>query len=121
EMLAIAKADHKAFVQKILDAVEGRITLKADKLADHEHCRFGHWYLHAAGGVRTLPAFARIADPHQRVHAAGKAVLETLQTKGRDAAREACRPLERAMEEVLRGLDLLETEVGKSEGSRHAA
>jgi hypothetical protein len=48
-------------------------------------------------------------------------VLETLQTKGRDAAREACRPLERAMEDVLRGLDILEGGLAGGSGGRHAA
>jgi methyl-accepting chemotaxis protein len=121
EMLAIAKADHKAFVQKIVDALEGRSTLKVDQLADHEHCRFGHWYLHAGPSVRALPAFARLAEPHQRVHGLGRQVLEALETRGRDAAREALRPLERAMEDVLRSLDALEAEVGKASGSRNAA
>jgi methyl-accepting chemotaxis protein len=120
-MLAIAKADHKAFVQKIVDALEGRTSLRADQLSDHEHCRFGHWYLHAGVSVRALPAFARLADPHQRVHALGRQVLETLEIKGRDAAREACRPLERAMEDVLRGLDILEGGLAGGSGGRHAA
>ncbi len=71
--------------------------------------------------MRALPAFARLADPHQRVHALGRQVLETLAAKGRDAAREALRPLERAMEDVLRGLDALEAEVGKAPGGRNAA
>lgn len=121
EMLAIAKTDHRAFVQKVRDAVEGKVALKAEQLSDHEHCRFGHWYLHAGDAVRTLPAFARLAEPHQRVHAAGVQVLETLQTKGKDAAREACRPLERAMEDVLRGLDILEGGLAGGSGGRHAA
>jgi methyl-accepting chemotaxis protein len=121
EMLAIAKADHKAFVQKVVDALEGRSTLKAGQLADHEHCRFGHWYFHAGPVVRALPAFARLAEPHQRVHALGAQVLEALESKGRDAARDALRPLERAMEDVLRSLDALEAEVGKAPGGRNAA
>ena len=121
EMLAIAKADHKAFVQKIVDAVEGKTQLAADQLSDHEHCRFGHWYLHAGAAVRALPGFVRLAEPHQRVHALGRQVLDALQTKGREAAREACRPLQRAMEDVLRGLDALEAEVGHGSADRRVA
>ena len=121
EMLASAKADHKAFVQKVVDAVEGKTRLTADQLADHEHCRFGHWYLHAGAAARGLPGFARLAEPHQRVHALGRQVLDTLQTKGREAAREACRPLQRAMEDVLRGLDALEAEMGNGSADRRVA
>jgi methyl-accepting chemotaxis protein len=121
DMIAIAASDHRDFVKKVMDAVEGLNALSADQLADHEHCRFGHWYLHAGPDVRGLPAFTRIAEPHKRVHAAGREALETLRAKGRDAAREACRPMERAMADVLAALEALETELKQTSVRKQVA
>ena len=40
----LAKADHVIWKKRLADMAVGRVTLKADELADHHSCRLGKWY-----------------------------------------------------------------------------
>jgi methyl-accepting chemotaxis protein len=121
DVIQAAKGDHRAFTKRVLDAVDGRIKLAADGLVDHRHCRLGRWYGQADELVRQQPAYDQLAGPHHRVHAAGKRVLEVLAKDGPAPARTAAQELEQASADVLRLLDLLETQVSAAEQHTSAA
>ena len=106
------KIDHEVFRQNIHDAVEGRSTLTADRLADHHHCRLGKWYDGVDdNAVRSSPWYGALAAPHQKVHDAGKRAL-TCHAHGDAAGRNmALDELGRASEEVLSVLDNLARDI----------
>ncbi len=115
DVIEASKSDHTAFARKILDAIDGKVKTTAEHLSDHHDCRFGQWYAKVDESVRRHPAFAKLAEPHQRVHVAGKRALEVLAKQGRGAAQGAYAAVEQAMHEILRGLDQLEVEVAAVE------
>lgn len=111
DVIAAAKGDHVAFRQKVIDAVDGRAKLAAAALADHHHCRLGRWYDKASDLERQQSAYRQLADPHRRIHAAGKRALELMANEGTGAAQTSCQEMEAASKEVLRLLDELEAQV----------
>ncbi len=118
ELIKLAKDDHKAFKQKILDVVDGRLKLKADRVPDHHHCRLGRWCDQASEEIRRLSGYQQMLEPHKRVHDAARQVLVALEQSGVEAARRAIGPLTDASEAVLRALDTLEAQVLAVDGSR---
>ena len=117
ELIKCAKDDHKAFKQKILDVVDGRLNLKADRVPDHHSCRLGRWCEQASKDIRRLSAYQQLLEPHNRVHDAARQVLVVLEQSGVEAARRAIGPLTEASEAVLRALDTLEAQVLAADGS----
>jgi len=123
DIIKATKDDHVTFRKRILDAVDGKLNLTADKLADHHTCRLGRWYDNASDEMRQLSAIHQLAEPHKRVHATGKQVLKLLHEQGSSAAQQACKDLETASHDVLRVLDELAAQITastKSEGTRAA-
>ena len=109
-VIRIAQNDHSLFKKQVLDALVGRRDLKAAQLADHLHCRLGKWAAAAPESIRATAAFAELTTPHERVHSAGKRVLQ-LAEAGRTAdALAAVGDLEQASSEVIAILDRLAEE-----------
>ncbi len=76
-LLQVAKNDHIRFKRSILDRIMGRNALTSGQLTDHHTCRLGKWYDTLKDDRLTrLPAYGRLLDPHQRVHAHGRVALE---------------------------------------------
>ena len=109
-LLQVAKNDHIRFKRSITDRIMGRNELTSGQLSDHHSCRLGKWYDTLADDRLTrLPAYARLLDPHQRVHAHGKAALD-LHDRGQDAAALAeVDQLNDASHEVLALLEEMAT------------
>ncbi|MCB9947165.1 MAG: cache domain-containing protein [Rhodospirillaceae bacterium] len=106
-VIEIAKYDHVMFRKRIVDAVLGHNDLTADGVPDHHACRLGKWYDQADALVRAQPAYARLAEPHRRVHDAGKHVLALLRQGHVDEASVALEPLAQASHGVIALLDEL--------------
>ncbi len=107
-IVEIAKNDHIAFKRRIVDAVLGRSALKADQLADHQHCRLGHWYAGVNDpAICNSAAFKALLEPHQRVHRVGVEVLKRAQAGDRRGALKEVEALSEASQEVVRQLDAL--------------
>jgi methyl-accepting chemotaxis protein len=104
-MVDTAKADHRAFVGRVIDAVEGRAAPPAGLPTAH-HCRLGRWYDGVSDPATcALPAFRAIEDAHHRVHdTAARAVL-ALAAQDADGARREAAGLQAASDEVMRLLD----------------
>ena len=104
------RIDHIAFRKGVLDTLEGRNNLVAEKLPDHHGCRLGKWYdTVAEPAVRNSSCYQALLDPHARVHQAGKALLASHVHGDRGGINEAKAALDHASQEVL---DLLEQLAG---------
>ncbi len=109
------KIDHASFRDNVRDAVEGKTTLTADKLADHHTCRLGKWYDSVnEPAVKGSPSFTVLENPHKRVHDAGKRALTCHAAGDHAGAEAALAELDRASHDVMGVLDSLAGEIKQS-------
>jgi len=107
-VVEIAKNDHTKFKRGIFERLADRGTLTADKLADHHGCRLGKWYASVTDlRFKNHPAYARLLDPHQRVHAHGKRALELYAAGSVEEAFAEAARMNDASREVIGLLDEL--------------
>jgi methyl-accepting chemotaxis protein len=106
KVIEVAKSDHVSFKKRLYEVMIGRLSIDIKTLADHKTCRLGTWYDSVADvQVRTQPAFTALAEPHARVHAHGRSMLEWRARGNQDRALAELHEVERASEDVLRHLD----------------
>ncbi|MFA4846515.1 MAG: methyl-accepting chemotaxis protein [Patescibacteria group bacterium] len=107
EMLVlVTKADHASFKKRVIDTLLGTGDAKSGTLADHHGCRLGKWYDDQKDGfIKNIPAFAKLSEPHQRVHAYGKKALEFFERGDDAAALEAAKMMDEASLDVINVLD----------------
>ncbi|MFA7429514.1 MAG: methyl-accepting chemotaxis protein [Rhodospirillaceae bacterium] len=68
----VAKSDHMIWRKRLAEMVAGRTSLNPHELSDHHSCRLGKWYDALKDtDIINHPAYAKLADPHRDVHAAG--------------------------------------------------
>jgi methyl-accepting chemotaxis protein len=68
----VAKSDHMIWRKRLAEMVAGRASLNPHELSDHHSCRLGKWYDALKDtDVINHPAYAKLAEPHRDVHAAG--------------------------------------------------
>jgi len=102
----LAKADHVVWKKRLADMAVGRLTLKADELADHHSCRLGKWYYgDASRDLRGHRAFAALEKPHALVHEHGKRAARLFEQGDLAGALKEIAEVETASTEVLRLLD----------------
>ncbi len=104
-IVEIAKNDHVRFKRTVVDRLLGQGDATGP-LSDHHTCRLGKWY-DSVQDQRILshPAFARLKEPHARVHEHGKTALEMHAAGNAEAVRQAVEAMNRASREVLDILD----------------
>ena len=113
QLVDVTKADHRAFVQRVLDAAAGKIDLPPSALATHHQCRLGRWCDSISDDhITQTPAFKALHDPHRRVHQCGWSVLEYSKAGRPEDAEKAISRLEAASREVTDILDRLRNEAG---------
>ncbi len=67
DLVRMAKGDHAAFVQRVVDAVANQQKLPPASLATAHHCRFGRWCDNVSDlRAMALPSFKSIAAPRVR-------------------------------------------------------
>jgi methyl-accepting chemotaxis protein len=105
-VLLVAQSDHLAWRDRMEAALEGKLQLNPDTLADHRNCRLGQWYYDAAqtAGLSGRDAFRQIEDPHRRVHDAGKAMAALLREGKRTEAAARLEEVRQASAAVVQGL-----------------
>ncbi|WP_454016504.1 methyl-accepting chemotaxis protein [Azospirillum sp. Marseille-Q6669] len=115
ELVRLAKQDHLAFVDKIMEAVGGQRTLLPADLSTHHSCRLGRWY-DSVNDPRTmrLPTYKGMATPHRTVHESGRETLLALQAGNRMEAERHAAEMKRASAEVVRLLDELERDFART-------
>jgi methyl-accepting chemotaxis protein len=107
-LLEITKNDHVAFVKRVMDTIVGRTSVHENDLLDHHACRLGKWYnTIQAPEIRNAPAFKHLAEPHKRVHDAGKTALRKYHEEDMDGALTAAEDLKNSSDQVLELLDEL--------------
>jgi methyl-accepting chemotaxis protein len=112
----VAKNDHIRFKRSVVDRLMDRSQLEACKLADHHTCRLGKWYDGVTDDkVRSHPAYGKLVDPHQRVHAHGRRALELHEAGDEAGALAEMEQLNRASHEVLALLDDMSKTLGAEE------
>lgn len=104
----IAKIDHIMFKKRVVDAISGRGEWSVAEIPDHHACRLGKWYDGIRDAqIRALPSYMALVEPHRRVHAAAKTVLEAQYRHDRDATMDGLNELNDASREVLKLLSAL--------------
>jgi methyl-accepting chemotaxis protein len=112
QLIENTKIDHVTFLANVRKAIEGHGDATADKLTDHHGCRLGKWYDTVSDAtVRGARAYAELAEPHARFHAAGKRALKAHEAGDTAGARAALQELEQISHSVLGLLDQLAAEV----------
>lgn len=109
KVVQLAKSDHVIWKKRLAMMAVGQLQLDPKELADHHSCRLGRWYdqqsdCHLTGH----PAFAALADPHQRVHAHGIRAAQLMTEGQAEAANRELILMEKASEEVMQHLTDLE-------------
>jgi methyl-accepting chemotaxis protein len=90
-VLQKAKSAHLLFTRRIRLHLKGELRLDAHKLPDHHTCAFGSWYDHQGQEVcGGHPSFRSIIDPHQKVHALGKAAIQAHDSGDKLRAQQLC-------------------------------
>jgi len=113
-LVEATKADHRAWVTAIEQAVAGKARLDPQQLSSHHTCRLGRWYDGVTDEDATeTEAFAALDEPHRQVHIAGRAVLTALQEGDGDAVRANMARLREASQQVDGLLDRLRSEYGR--------
>jgi methyl-accepting chemotaxis protein len=106
EAVSLAKDDHRAFVQRVDEAVAAGVP-PATALPSHHACRLGRWYDSLTDpATLALPSFRGIAEPHHAVHEAGQKALAALVAKDMAAAQQHLTRLRQASQAVLQALDV---------------
>ncbi len=106
DLVKLTKADHLTFVQKVANAVEGRVEQPSRTLANHHECRLGRWYNGVSDPiVVALPAFVALKQPHEGVHDAGHSALAAAEAGDLPTARRHVATMRQHSEIILQGLD----------------
>ncbi|MDR3434912.1 MAG: methyl-accepting chemotaxis protein [Rouxiella aceris] len=107
-LVQVAKSDHASFKKRVIDTLVGHGQAKSSDLPDHHGCRLGKWYDAITDErIRAMPAFHRLQEPHQRVHACGKQALDLFAKGDFAGALAEAKKLNDASIEVITGLDEL--------------
>ncbi|MBS0643220.1 MAG: methyl-accepting chemotaxis protein [Acetobacteraceae bacterium] len=106
KLVALAKSDHAAFVDRVVKAVTGGERLIAADLSTHHACRLGRWYdVISDRTTMALPTFKAILKPHQAVHDAGRHTLQSFDMGDTAAVERYVAALRAHSQEVVACLD----------------
>jgi methyl-accepting chemotaxis protein len=104
-LIEMARIDHVLFKKRVVDTVTGHDSWEAAALPDHHHCRLGKWYDNIKNEkIRAHPAFMNLVEPHKAVHEAGHRALHAAEQGNSTDAFAALVDLDKASEQVLKGL-----------------
>jgi methyl-accepting chemotaxis protein len=106
DLVNLTKADHVAFVTKVVDAVEAREKLPSGSLASAHLCRLGRWYDGVSDPATLgLASFKALEAPHHAVHDSGRKALDALAAGDMASAQRAVAAMREASGHVLQHLD----------------
>lgn len=104
----VAKSDHMIWRKRLAEMVAGRTSLNPGELSDHHSCRLGKWYDAIKDpDVRSHPAYAKLAEPHREVHAAGIEAARRYNDNDLDGALDFIQKAAEASIDVMKYLDEL--------------
>jgi methyl-accepting chemotaxis protein len=107
-LIQLTKADHASFKKRVIGVMLGQEQATSGELPDHHGCRLGKWYDSIKEeGIRVLPAFKQLLEPHEGVHAFGKQALEYYAKGEFTAAVDAAKKMDESSTRVMSALDTL--------------
>ena len=113
-LLNLTKMDHLVWVNKVLDALTGKIKISEAELSDHHQCRLGKWYdgpgLEKYGAVSE---FVELGKIHPLVHKTGKEIIRAINSNDKNAAYALSKELIKHKESVIDLLDKLSIKISK--------
>jgi len=113
------KQDHRTFVQRISDTLDGTLTLNAANLATHHTCRLGRWYDSVADDVlMKKQSYRDLVGPHAQVHDKGRQVLVAFQNGDQAGAARLMTQLSDLSKDVIAALDLMNRDMQADYDSR---
>lgn len=107
----LTKADHKAFVAQVFNAIHNNIAMDPDKLPDHRNCRLGKWY--ASKGAQAcghISTFREIDVPHEKIHSLAKEAIRVAQSGDKVKAEKLFQEVEELSMTISKLLDKLKDE-----------
>ncbi len=108
KVVYLAQADHLLWKKRLLDMAVGRSQLKSSDLTDHTLCRLGKWYYSdATVGMKSLPDFLSIEEPHRNVHHHGIEAAKCFEDGRIDEGMNHYALLDDASKLVIEGLRAL--------------
>lgn len=109
--LDTVKIDHAVWKNHIYQHIEQQAFYSS--VNAHTECRLGQWYFKGNGAklYSHLHHFARLKEPHQRVHDAGKEALLAGQQQNLNQLVDELQAMENASEQVVETIDHLMREV----------
>jgi len=97
-----AQSDHFLWKKHLAEILVGRSPAEAGSLSSHHECRLGKWYDQVEDpAYKEHPAYAKLEEPHQRVHEHGKKAAELFLAGDRAAAMAEYAEVEAASHEVV--------------------
>lgn len=105
----LGKIDHLVYKLNVYRVLMGHSSQQIEQFADHHECRLGHWYFEGDGKdcFSQLPGYREMDQPHQQVHACGKAAIEHFQAGDISRALQQAEAMEQASLEVLHHLEVM--------------
>lgn len=106
DLLALARADHLLWVQRLHGLLLGREKIDPNSLSDHTKCRLGRWYeRRGREHFAHNPAFVALAEPHRRLHQLAEEVVRKYDRRDLEGARRGLEEVERLSHAILDLLD----------------
>lgn len=125
-----ARKSHKRWVSYALALIQGIPVEKDQVPVIATDCAFGQWYYGAAQSLKHLPSFQAIEEPHSQLHDIYMEIFNLLfnqkkagffsklvgksariDEQNRKLAREKYKQLDQLSREIVRLLEVLETEI----------
>ncbi len=108
----VAKNEHIAFKRRVVDAMLGRVAMKAAEILPHHDCRLGQWCDRITERrILDIPAFKAMDAPHAAVHDSAKRALERAEQGNMTEAMAALDEMDRASLNVVECLERLAAEL----------
>ncbi len=107
----LTKADHRAFVARVFNAIHNNVALDPNSLPDHMSCRLGKWYFGQGSKIcGHMSAYKEMNNPHEKIHSIAKEALRAAQAGDKAKAEELLQQMEEISVNIAKMLDDLKRE-----------
>lgn len=117
DLIAMTRADHVLWVQRLRAMLLGRERLHESEVNDHTQCRLGRWYY--GKGRETyghLENFRALEEPHRQIHAAASRAVQAWNDGRRKEAQQLQQEVIGLSSQIVELLHKLEEDVVRHAG-----
>ena len=112
DILEIMKMDHLLWRWRVYNMLLGMESIDHEVASSYQTCRLGRWYYEmATPGIRALPAYKQLEEPHKSVHRCAEEAAKRYEAGDTAGAQEAFHQLEKASEQVIELLNKIQEEL----------